>query len=258
MKKEIKDAFLIDLKDKKSPPRVSKLNALLINKMNDGELVGISLKKIDKPQNSHIELINITPKSMKVSAVVNYKFNDLKFDVKNIAKNTLVTTYIKFKNSHDMNINLGNKKKFGNLSFNTQIKDSSAQGGQAPVEQVVSLLHSQGSAKGFVNDHTKYPHEIKDSKKKDGFWDELDTWKERYNFVKGKTSGLISWIDFKKYIDNLYQIDQPQIAVTKLMQVHFYYDAFKNYPNEEEFWISLLHLGMKVGSRFAPHAKISD
>ena len=34
MKKDIKDAFLIDLKDKKSPPRVSKLNALLIQKMN--------------------------------------------------------------------------------------------------------------------------------------------------------------------------------------------------------------------------------
>ena len=46
--------------------------------------------------------------------------------------------------------------------------------------------------------------------------------------------------------------------MTKLMQIDFYYDAFKNYPNDQEFWISLLHLGMKVGKRFAPHAKISD
>ena len=44
------------------------------------------------------------------------------------------------------------------------------------------------------------------------------------------------------------------------MQIDFYYDAFHNYSSLKEsadFWIALLHLGMKVGDRFAPHAKIS-
>ena len=44
------------------------------------------------------------------------------------------------------------------------------------------------------------------------------------------------------------------------MQIDFYYDAFTNYTSDQalaDFWIALLHLGMKVGDRFAPHAKIS-
>jgi hypothetical protein len=41
------------------------------------------------------------------------------------------------------------------------------------------------------------------------------------------------------------------------MQLHFFHDALKNYSNKSEFWTDLLYLGMKVGDRFAPHAKIS-
>ena len=92
---------------------------------------------------------------MKISQVVNYKMKDLTFDIQNIAEHTKVTTYIRYGSTktHEMNINLGDKKKFGNLSFNTQIKGSSAQGGQAPVYSVINLLHTQGSKKSFKNDH---------------------------------------------------------------------------------------------------------
>ena len=41
------------------------------------------------------------------------------------------------------------------------------------------------------------------------------------------------------------------------MQLHFFYDAIDNYGRDVEFWTDLLYLGMKVGKRFAPHAKIS-
>lgn len=253
MQKDIKDAFVLDMKQpKKSPPKVKKLNNLLIQMMIDERLVGISLKKIENPSRSHLDLFNVNPKSMKLSAVVNYKWRDLDFVIKNIAEDTKVTTYIKYKNTHEMNINLGDKKKFGNLSFNTQIKDASAQGGQAPVEQVVSLLRSKGSSKDFVNDHNQFPHDI------EKYWEGEKKWKQQYEFVKSKTTGLITWSDFDKYITKLYKDKKPQIAASKLMQVSFYNDAFKNYPNDEDFWISLLHLGMKVGNRFAPHAKISD
>jgi len=254
MKREINEAFKIDRKKAKPLPRVSKLNNLLIQYMNDSRLVGISLKKIEKAGQTHLEFFNITPKSMKISKVVNYKMNDLTFDVQNIAEHTKVTTYIRYGSpkTHEMNINLGDKKKFGNLSFNTQIKDSSAQGGQAPVYSVINLLHTQGTERSFKNDHNNYPHDIVKYGK------ERTKIEKEYNFVKSKTTGLISWTDFDNYIKDLYMEDLPQIAVSKLMQIDFYYNAFKNYPNDEQFWISLLHLGMKVGKRFAPHAKISD
>ena len=53
--------------------------------MNDSRLVGISLKKIEKAGATHLEFFNITPKSMKISQVVNYKMKDLTFDIQNIA-----------------------------------------------------------------------------------------------------------------------------------------------------------------------------
>ena len=41
----------------------------------------------------------------------------------------------------------------------------------------------------------------------------------------------------------------------------YYLAHMKNYLNNKQeyadFWIALLHLGMKVGKKFAPHAKIS-
>ena len=55
-------------------------------------------------------------------------------------------------------------------------------------------------------------------------------------------------------------VENDNISMTKLMQIDFYYDALNNYKTPQDyadFWIELLHLGMKVGDGFAPHAKIS-
>ena len=89
-----------------------------------------------------------------------------------------------------MNINLGDKKKPGNLSFNTQIKGTAAQGGQAPVKLVEKLLSAKGSSKEFINDHSKYPKVEKN--KKDGFLDKEKDWKKKYEFVKLKSNNT-SW-----------------------------------------------------------------
>ena len=54
-----------------------------------------------------------------------------------------------------------------------------------------------------------------------------------------------------------------QIAIIKLMQLSFWYDALNNYSTNNnksaEFWKDLLYTGMKIkpGREFAPHAKIS-
>ena len=251
----IDDAFKKD----KGDPKLSKLNNLLIKLMSDSKLVGISLKKIEGG-GAHIEEMNISPKTMRLAEVVELKMSDIDLELDNIVQQEKVTTYIKFAKTHTMNINLGDKKKPGNLSFNTQVKGTAAQGGQAPVAQVVKLLHGKGSSKEFINEHGKYPNV--DENKKDGFLDKEKDWKKKYEFVKtkSKSTSWPSWDDFKDYLLEFYMDKKPQLAMTKLMQIDFYYDALNNYKTPQDyadFWIELLHLGMKVGDRFAPHAKIS-
>jgi len=255
-KKTVNDAIDKAFKVDKNDPRLSKLNNLLIKLMKDKELVGISLKKIEGT-GAKMKEMNLDPKSMMLSEVVELKMSDIELQLDNIVQQEKVTTYIKFAQTHTMNINLNDKKKFGNLSFNTQIKGTAAQGGQAPVAQVLKLLHAKGSSNEFKNDHGQYP------KKVDAFWDAAKDWEKKYEFVKqkGRCTSWDSWNSFQNYITDFYKNKKPQLAVSKLMQIDFYYDAFSNYSSAKDFsdfYISLLHLGMKVGDRFAPHAKISE
>ncbi len=254
-KKTVNDAIDKAFKADKKDPKLSKLNNLLIKLMKDKELVGISLKKIEG-EGAHMEEMNITPKTMKLAEVVELKMSDIELQLDNIVQQDKVTTYIKFAGTHTMNINLGDKKKPGNLSFNTQVKGTAAQGGQAPVKLVEKLLTAKGSSNEFKNDHNKYP------KNADLFWDNADVWQKKYEFVKieSNSTSWPSWEEFKQYLTDFYRDKKPQLAMSKLMQIDFYYDALNNYKSPQDyadFWISLLHLGMKVGDRFAPHAKIS-
>tara|TARA_B100001769_G_C22071367_1_gene576668 strand:- start:19 stop:1497 length:1479 start_codon:yes stop_codon:yes gene_type:complete len=256
-KKDVNDAIDLAFKKDKNDPKLSMVNNLLITLMKNKELVGISLKKIES-SGAHMEEMNITPKTMKLAEVIELKMSDIELQLDNIVQQEKVTTYIKFAGTHTMNINLGDKKKFGNLSFNTQVKGTAAQGGQAPVKLVEKLLTAEGTSKSFSNDHTKYPHDI------DTYETHLGRWEREYNFVKTKTNNPSwpNWDEFNNYLNDFYLAKKPmpQLAVSKLMQVSFYYDALKNYKTNQslaDFWIALLHLGMKVGDRFAPHAKIS-
>ena len=255
-KKECNDRIDAAFKSDKGDPRLSKLNNLLIEMMTDKQLVGISLKKIEG-SGAKLEEKNLDPKSMKLSEVVTLKSKDIDLQLDNIVQQEKVTTYIKYAATHTMNINLGDKKKFGNLSFNTQIKGTAAQGGQAPVKDVLKLLHGKGTSREFYNDNKSYPQKLTDYKKN------ANKWKHEYLDVKRNSNNTSwpSWDDFNEYIEDLYGDKKAPVAVAKLMQVDFYYDVFKNYSNDKQdyadFWITLLHLGMKVGKKFAPHAKIS-
>tara|TARA_B100000902_G_scaffold392209_1_gene444252 strand:+ start:56 stop:1543 length:1488 start_codon:yes stop_codon:yes gene_type:complete len=253
-KKTVNDAIDKAFKVDKKDPKLSTLNNLLIRLMVDKELVGISLKKIEGT-GAKMKEMNLDPETMKLSEVMELKMSDIELQLDNIVQQEKVTTYIKFAKTHTMNINLNDKKKFGNLSFNTQIKGTAAQGGQAPVEQVLKLLKAKGSSKEFSNSHSKYPHEIDGKNEKE--------WKKKYTYVKKQTknSSWPSWDEFKDYINDFNASKKPQLGVSKLMQIDFYYDALNNYSSAQDyadFWIALLHLGMKVGERFAPHAKISE
>ena len=65
---------------------------------------------------------------------------------------------------------------------------------------------------------------------------------------------MFYYVESENFLSNK---DKKFIAQSKLMQLHFFHDALKNYSNKSEFWTDLFYLGMKVGDRFAPHAKIS-
>jgi len=258
-KKKVNDAIDEEFKKDQGDPKLSKVNNFLIDLMSKAKLVGISLKKIDDPKGGHIELMNIDIKSMRLARVIELKASEIDLQLDNIVKDEKVTTYIKFAKTHTMNINLNDKKKPGNLSFNTQISGSAAQGGQAPVKLVENLLNKNNQTNKFVNDWNTYPIDA------DSFWDQEKMWKDKYEILKSK-SGNSSWPKwegpkgFYEYITDFYKKEKPQLAITKLMQITFFYDAYKNYPKKQDFadfCINLLHLGMKVGDRFAPHAKIS-
>ena len=245
----------------KKPKRLSELNSLLIRLFKENKLVGISLKKVLVDQEAHLKLVNVDTKTMRLGDVDAYTMPEIKLQIGAIFEGETVTTYVKYGNNDDykININVSDKNKGSNLTFNTQIKATpAAQGGQSPTEQVQKLLTRKSGYSGtFVNKWQNYPLMVQTPDKK-GFWDQSAQWEKMYKLVsttfKGPSPTYEKW---KEFISSLYMNNKTFIAVAKLMQLHFYYDAINNYGRDVEFWTDLLYLGMKVGKRFAPHAKIS-
>ena len=248
-------------KNLKKPKRLSELNGLLIRLFKEKKLVGISLKKVLYGQDAHLKLVNVDTKTMRLGDVDAYGMPQIKLQMGAIFEGETVTTYIKFGNddAYKININFSDKTKGSNLTFNTKISATpAAQGGQSPTEQVQKRLKQKSGYSGtFVNEWQKYPTMVQTPDKK-GFWDQSEKWEKMYNLVsktyKGPTPSYEKW---KQFITDLYMKNKTFIAVAKLMQLHFYHDAIANYGRDSEFWTDLLYLGMKMGERFAPHAKIS-
>ena len=240
---------------------LAELNTTLIRLFKEERLVGISLKKVLYGKDANLKLVNVDIGTMKLGEVDAYGMPQIKLQMGNILEpNETVTTYIKFGNDNDFAININNpdKKKGSNLTFNTHIKKTpAAQGGQAPVAEVEKLLHANGSSATYVNKWQNYPLMVQTPDKK-GFWDQSDKWETMYNLVSRTYKGPSpSYKDWKQFITDLYMNDKTYIATAKLMHLHFFYDAINNFGRKAEFWTDLLYAGMKVGKRYAPHAKIS-
>jgi len=240
---------------------LGELNGTLIRLFKEERLVGISLKKVLYGQDANLKLVNIDTKTMRLGEVDAYGMPQIKLQIGNIFEpNETVTTYIKFGSDNDFAININNpdKKKGSNLTFNTHIKKTpAAQGGQAPVAEVEKLLHAKGSKATYINKWQNYPTMVQTPDKK-GFWDQSDKWETMYKSVTSFYKGPApSYKDWKQFITDLYMNDKPFVATAKLMHLHFFYDAIENYGRKAEFWTDLLYAGMKMGKRYAPHAKIS-
>ena len=232
------------------------LNNLLINLFKEKKLVGLSLKKIAPNKSANLKFVNIDTSTMRIGDIETYKMSEVSFNIDNIFQGETVTTYIKYGNAGDYSVNIsksGSRKVAGNLTFNTSIKATpAAQGGQAPVKMIIELLKRNASGITFANDNKKYPTS------REEFLKQSSEFKKYYAVVEKYFNGAPTYPEFEMLIGNLFNTsDKKFIAQSKLMQLHFFHDALKNYSKDREFWTDLLYLGLKVGDRFAPHAKIS-
>ena len=235
------------------------LNNILTNLFAKRKLVGISLKKISSSKGASLEFVNLNAATLKKAKIEKYKMKDIDFKIDNIFTDTLITNSIKYGSGGEYSINIlkaGSRGNRTNLSFNTAIKATpGAQGGQAPIEYVLKRMTNNGKKKiTFTNDNKDYPStnaELFKNKTK------IKTW---YNVVKPYFKNFKNKKDddFITYIGGLMIHDETRfIAQSKLMTLNFFFDAIKNYETDADFWTDLLYLGMKVGKKFAPHAKIS-
>jgi len=224
------------------------LNNILIKLFEEKKLVGLSLKKIASNKSANLKFVNIDTSTMRLGDVETYKMSDISFDIDNISIGDKVTTYVKFGRQGDYSINITRAGQ--NLSFNTSIKATpAAQGGQAPVKMVEDLLKKNGTGITFVNDHNKYPQSYSE------FTNQSDKYSKMYESLKKYLSNK-SYSEFEENLFSVYTKDKRN-AIAKLMTLNFFHDALKNNSKNQEFWTDVLYLGMKVGDRFAPHAKIS-
>lgn len=240
-----------DIKNNITPAtqNVVELNNLLIQLFEQRRLVGLSLKKIAKHQSATLKFVNISPNTKKFAEIESYKMSDIKFDFKNIFEGEKVTTYVKYGKSNDHSINI--TKSNNNLSFNTAIKKTpAAQGGQANIKFLLQLINRNGRS-SYSNDHRTYPSTSIEFIKRIGEYEKM------YEILKKFDSSIPSFSEFKDLINLLYNDKKTKIAILKLMTLHFFSESIRLYSKDREYWTDLLYTGMKVGSRFAPHAKIS-
>ncbi len=237
-----------------------RLNGYLIDLLNKKHLVGISLKKINEPDKAEIVLRNIDADSYLDPKVETkkYKMQDIDFVIDGIhdVKRKVVSTYIRFGDGYQIDVK-GSSSKFNNLAFGTLIKaKSAAQGGNAPIELLIGLMKKTGNNVKFKNKNSEYPTNIEEFFNPPSTMYNVKEYEKWFDVVKKYFKNKPKYDDFEDYITKLYQSGDGAIAQSKLMQLHFYYDSLRNNATNVKFWLKILYLGMKIGKRFAPHAKI--
>ena len=245
--------------DDPTPQSLIEINTILVELMekNPPDLVGISLKMVKYKNNAHVRLFNVdtSPILRKLKSFIpleQYTMKDIHFEPDNIINLKAVTTYVNYKDK-DFSINITRSNQ--NMSFNTQIKNAAAQGGQTPIDMVVSMLKNPPN---FKKNQTNYPQTAQK------FDTKQDEYKKMWELVSKhcKVTPKITWEEWVSEMNNLYNTD-PRDAKVTLMQLTFWYDAItkfgKNNKKSAEFWTDMLYFGMKgtMKGQFAPHAKIS-
>ena len=231
-------------------------------------MVGISLKQISDNTEAVLKERN-TEKTFKDPNIEdkNFTMNDIKFEIDNIHINQTISTYIKFGRSFGITLS-SSTSNYGNISYMTSITGASAQGGNAPVAFVNDLLREKRPKSKYKNDNSEYPRTVQEFMKPELFpkvkytHKDFETWfNDVKKYFKKPDKYTKDYDAFYEYIAGLYQkksITGAIAAQSKLMALHFFYESLGTYAKDKEFWLRMLYLGMKVGDRFAAHAKIYE
>jgi len=259
---------IFKIKSKNKGAHLGRLNAYLIRLLENKQLVGISLKQISDNTEAVLKERN-TEKNFKDPNIEdkNFTINDIRFEIDNIHINQTISTYIKFGRSFGITLS-SSTSNYGNISYMTSITGASAQGGNAPVAFVNDLLREKRPKCKYKNDNSEYPRTVQEFMKPELFpkvkytHKDFETWfNDVKKYFKKPDKHTKDYDAFYEYISGLYQkksITGAIAAQSKLMALHFFYESLGTYAKDKEFWLRMLYLGMKVGDRFAAHAKIYE
>ena len=167
-----------DIKDNLSPETqsLSELNSMLIDMFREKRLVGISLKLIGSKKEAKLVYRNDKPENMKIANIERLEFKDIKFKLDNIwqkAEKGGGTVYADYGKSFGVNF----MRTDSGMAFSTQVKGTSAQGGNTPVDMVVKLLEKNISNNTYTKDINKYPKNFEE------FAKEVDEYEKLYNII---------------------------------------------------------------------------
>ena len=260
--KPMQDAIEKELKEGSNT--LEKLNNLLRGYFAKNELIGLSLKKINKGGVAHVAFYNNNVNDLKLKVIEEYKFNDLIFNLKGITQPNTGTVYVYYGSDRKFQM-VFTRTTGGTLSINSKIKGAAAQAGQAIIAMVVDLLKKKlkGKKMMFSKDKSSpmYVASWDDWVNLDSKYDK--EYVHMYDVLKPHFENPPK--NFHDFLDGaLKETTDPRNFRIKLMQMRFFYDVFNMKSDHDiiEFWQDLLYLAMKIdrGSRFefAPFAKISD
>ena len=257
-----------------SADNLMKLNLHMIKLLEKKELVGISLKKIDKDGSYKIFNVDSSKyltnlKSWK--ALDKFEMKDIRFELRNVFGNfpgrggegIAATTYINFGSKFKVD---ATRTGIGSLIFNSQIiGEKGAQGGQSPIQPLLERLRHNKPGVTFDNKINNYPQTEND------FTDiiqkttssEYKQYKKWFNFAykHSKNDYKTPKMTFEDWANNVYlaYASRPKEGIAKLSLLHFWHDALKYHDDDPEFWTDMLYFGLKIIAKgqFGPHIKIS-
>ena len=270
--KSLEDEITVATKNP-SADNLMKLNTHIIRLMEKKELVGISLKKIEKDGSYKIFNVDSSKALTRLKswkALDKFEMSDIRFELRNVFgnfpgqgnKGVAATNYIYFGSKFKVDVT---RTTTGNIVFNSQIlSEKGAQGGQSPIQSLLARLKHGPSSATFNNRVKDYP------KNADEFADiaedsksaKYKLYKKWFNFTSKHSKNDYKKVkDFDDYMNNVQEAydSRPKEGIAKLVLLHFWYDALKNHDKNPEFWTDMLYFGMKVIAKgqFGPHIKIS-
>ena len=256
-----------------SADNLMKLNLHIIKLLEKKELVGISLKKIDKDGSYKIFNVDSSKyltnlKSWK--ALDKFEMEDIRFELRNIfgnfpgkgGKGIAATTYIYFGSKYKVD---ATRTGTGSLIFNSQIlNEKGAQGGQSPIQPLLKRLRHNKSGVTFDNKIKNYPKNADEFAEiaEDPKSPQYKLYKKWFTFTSKHSKNDYKAIKkFDDYLNNVQEAydSRPKEGIAKLSLLHFWYDALKYHDDDPVFWTDMLYFGLKIIAKgqFGPHIKIS-